>query len=225
MTVCLCSNTVSCLGIEVSSHVWEWMVGLLHGFKHEEGVLGAVGQFLPPALSTSSELCQAACSLVLEEMPFHSSCGLDPTSPFPHLLGGWWCRTFTALPSAFGASPVMREQNELSSVPQHWEPGKCSVAVTWEPLPLCWVRLPSCHLSLLLEDRFWWGRPRDRSCQHRSIFTVGLPNTVPHLPSYFLSQLFCRRFLLPEIPWLPVLWPIKKDHIWSNNLSYIVLFT
>lgn len=152
-------------------------------------------------------LCQAACSLVLEEMPFHSSCGLDPTSPFSHLLGGWWCWTFTSLPSAFGASQVMREQNQLCSVPQHWEPGKCSVAVTWtlysrlqEPLPLCWVRLPSCHLSLLLEDCFWWGRPRDRSCRHRSIFIVGLPNTVPHLPGCFLSQLFCLRFLLPEIP-------------------------
>lgn len=31
------------------------MVGLLHGFKHEEGVVRAVGHFLPPALSVSSE--------------------------------------------------------------------------------------------------------------------------------------------------------------------------
>lgn len=226
VAVCLCSNTVSCLGIEVSSHAWEWMVGLLHRFKHEEGfcVQWVTSCLLPFPYLVS--LGQAACSLVLERVPFCSSCGLDPTSPFSYLLGGWCCCMFTPLPSAFCECCGLQESRANSVVsPSTGDLGGASqlLRARWAVLPagaaaLVGVRLPSCRLSPLLE-----GRPRTGDASTGACFQW-LPDAVPYLPGYFVSVILWR-FFSAWNSLTPCSLTNKRNHIWSNNLSYIILFT
>lgn len=151
-------------------------------------------------------LGQAACSLVLEGVLFRLSCALDPTSPFSYLLGGWCCHTFTPLPSAFCVTGYKRAEPTQ----------ECRPALgTWEVLCSCCVHIvlrPAGAAALVLSQASFLsplsslGGPFLMRAGLGQVMPVQKhvyswsPNAVPHLPGYFLSQLFCRRFFLPEIP-------------------------
>lgn len=109
---------------------------------------------------------------------------------------------FTPLPSAFCECRGLQESRADSVVsPGTGDLGGASqlLRARWAVLPagaaaLVGVRLPCCRLSPLLQ-----GRPRTGGAGTGACFQW-LPDAVPYLPGYFLSQLFCEDFFLPEIP-------------------------
>ena len=208
------------------------MVGRLHGFKHKEGVLGAVGHFLPPALSISSEFRSGSLLTGPWGGAFSFVMCFRPHIPL-FLSSGRLMLPYVQPPAQCILRHRLQESRTNSGVsPSTGNLGGALQLLRAHCTPASRSRCPGVESGFLpVPSLLSWravsdeGRPRTGDAGTEACLQLVSKRCSP------LAWLFSVSVILQKIfsAWnslTPCSLTNKKNyHIWSNNLSYIILFT